>query len=107
MLRKFSFTVFLMTFWVSVVFAQEGKLTGTVYGSEGEPLGFVTVVIYEGDLVFKGTNTDGNGFLVLIPSLAVCYNVEVRYLQNSESPYEGVTVLTGQTRGYLNITFKE
>ena len=102
MLRKFSFTVFLMAVWVSGIVAQEGKLTGTVYGAESEPLGFVTVVVYEGDLVFKGTNTDANGFFSVNPIPAGVYNVEVRYLQNKKI-ISDVTVLTGQTRN-LTIT---
>lgn len=97
MLRRIlSFTVLTLVFLVAAQ-AQDGKLTGRVISSEGEPLSFATVVVKKGDLVVKGASTDDDGRFSINPIDPGTYSVEVRYLTNVKV-VEGVTVLPGQTR---------
>ncbi len=94
--RIFTFT--LLAF-VSVlgVHAQDGKLTGRVLGSNGDPLSAATVVVFDGELFVKGVNTDDDGRYSINPLVPGNYRVEVRYLANIKT-FEDVPVNAGQTR---------
>lgn len=97
MLRRiFSLTVLTLVF-LSAAQAQDGKLTGRVFGPEGEALSFATIVVKDGELVVKGTNTDDEGRFSINPIQPGNYSVEVRYLTSTKT-IENVNVLAGQTR---------
>lgn len=101
MLRRFfSLTVLTLVF-LSAAQAQDGKLTGRVFGPEGEALGYATVVVKDGELVVKGTNTDDEGRFSINPIQPGNYSVEVRYLSNAKT-VENVVVTAGQTKN-LNV----
>ncbi|MDP5169542.1 MAG: carboxypeptidase regulatory-like domain-containing protein [Bacteroidia bacterium] len=86
-------------------FAQDGKLTGRVIGSDGEPLSFATIVVKKGDLVIKGASTDDDGRFSINPIDPGTYSVEVRYLTTTKT-VDDVTVNAGQTRD-LPILFSD
>ena len=97
MLRRLFFLTCLVALATLGAQAQDGKLTGRVFGAEGDGLPFATVVVKSGDLVVKGVNTDDEGRFSVNPIDPGTYNLEVRYLANTKQ-VEGVTVLPGQTR---------
>ena len=97
MLRRIlSFTVLTLVF-LAAAHAQDGKLMGRVLGPDGDPASFATVIVKKGELVVKGTNTDGDGYYSINPLDPGTYNVEVKYL-TSTKVVENVSVLAGQTR---------
>ncbi|MEM7656760.1 MAG: TonB-dependent receptor [Bacteroidota bacterium] len=104
MLRRFIILASLLAGILSTVWAQDGKLSGKVLDKDGAPLGFTTVVVYQGDLVKHGTQTAEDGTFSIQPVLPGTYRVEARYLGTNKS-VDGVTVLTNQTR-QVTITFQ-
>ncbi|GAB4402466.1 MAG: hypothetical protein OHK0039_00510 [Bacteroidia bacterium] len=85
--------------------AQDGKLAGKVLDKDGNPLGFATVIVYSGNLVRYGTQTDTDGRFSIQPVTPGTYRLEARYLGSSVS-VDGALVLTGQTRDVV-ISFQE
>jgi len=77
--------------------AQDGKLSGKVYDQHGQPLPFVTVMVFEGELLRYGAQTDEKGYYSIQPILPGTYRVEARFLGSTQTQ-ENVPVLAGQTR---------
>ena len=95
----------MLTFAFRPLMAQDGKLTGKVLDRDGAPLGFATVVVYSGELVRYGTQTDAAGTFSIQPVTPDEYRVEARYLGASKA-VEGVSVIAGQTRD-ITINFQD
>ncbi|MEO0471333.1 MAG: carboxypeptidase regulatory-like domain-containing protein, partial [Bacteroidota bacterium] len=77
--------------------AQDGKISGTVKGNNDEPLGFVTVLVYDGDLFKYGGKTDEKGFFSIQPVLPGTYKVVAKYLKQTRTK-ESVQVTANQTK---------
>ena len=95
-------------FWLcllSITYAQDGKLSGKVTNQNGEPLPFTTVIVFEGDLVRYGTQTDESGTYSIQPISVGTYRVEFRYL-GAKQVRSDVPIIDGQTR-LLDVSFAE
>jgi hypothetical protein len=105
MLQRLSIFAILLTLALRPLLAQDGKLAGKVLDRDGAPLGFASVVVYSGDLVRYGTQTDAAGTFSIQPVTPGEYRVEARYL-GAKKAIEGVSVITGQTRD-ITINFSD
>ncbi|MEM7512912.1 MAG: carboxypeptidase regulatory-like domain-containing protein, partial [Bacteroidota bacterium] len=95
-------------FWLcllSISYAQDGKLSGKVTNQNGEPLPFTTVIVFEGDLVRYGTQTDESGTYSIQPISVGTYRVEFRYV-GAKQIRNDVPIIDGQTR-LLDVSFSE
>lgn len=81
----------------SLAVAQDGKLAGKVLDENGDPLEFVTVIVYEGELSRYGTQTRADGSFSIQPVAPGTYRVEARYLGSSKTLTD-VTVVANQTK---------
>ena len=95
-------------FWLcllSISYAQDGKLSGKVTNQNGEPLPFTTVIVFEGDLVRYGTQTDESGTYSIQPISVGTYRVEFRYV-GAKQVRNDVPIIDGQTR-LLDVSFSD
>lgn len=97
MKRQILTVVFLWLACCVEILAQDGKLSGKVLDKDGQPLPFVSVVVFEGDLFRYGAQTNEEGFYSIQPVTPGTYRVEARFLGKVQSK-ENVPVLAGQTR---------
>ena len=97
MLPRISFFTILLLVLTGFTFAQDGKLAGKVTDESGQPLEFVTVVVFEGELSRYGTQTRSDGSYSIQPVSPGTYRVEARYLGASKS-ITNVTVVANQTK---------
>ncbi|MEM7374892.1 MAG: TonB-dependent receptor [Bacteroidota bacterium] len=105
MLRRFSILTCFLFGLLQLVSAQDGKLAGKVLNNQGGPVGFTTVVVYEGDLVRYGTQTAEDGTFSIQPVQPGTYRVEARFLGNAKS-LENVVVSAAKTRN-VTINFQQ
>ncbi len=103
MLLKKCCLYFLLVISALTTWSQDGKLAGKVFDENGQEIAFATVIVFEGNLVRYGTQTDDNGAYSIQPISVGSYRVEARYLGTSQS-ISNVSVVEGQTRN-LDITF--
>jgi hypothetical protein len=85
-------------------YAGMGKLTGFVSDRDNAPLGFTTIVLFQGDLVKYGTQTDEDGKFSLQVASGL-YRVEARYL-GSSTTISSVSVPVGLVR-WVSLQFQE
>ena len=84
--------------------AQDGKISGKVTDETGEPAQFARVLLYDGELVVKGAQTDDEGKYSIAPVEPGTYDVEIDHVGN-KTKVTGVIINPNQTRT-LDITFK-
>ncbi|WNJ20158.1 TonB-dependent receptor domain-containing protein [Pontibacter sp. G13] len=97
MLRRFSTLSLFLLMICHWAVAQDGKLAGKVLDKDGLPVSFATVVVFDGELVKHGGQTDAEGTFSFNPVAAGTYRVQARYLGNVKA-VDGVSVVSGQTR---------
>ncbi|MEM9936003.1 MAG: TonB-dependent receptor, partial [Bacteroidota bacterium] len=105
MLQRIRLVGIFWLYLLSVMYAQDGKLTGKVSNQNGEPLPFATVIVFEGDLVRYGTQTDNTGVYSIQPISVGTYKVEFRYL-GAKQIRSDVPIIDGQTR-QLDVRFTD
>jgi outer membrane receptor protein involved in Fe transport len=105
MLHRISLIVLFLTIFAQASFAQFGKLKGKILDEAGNGIEAVTVVVFDGELVKYGAQTDASGNFSIQPVSPGEYRVEARYLGGRKS-LEGVSVISNQTRDIV-ISFKD
>ncbi|MEM6261636.1 MAG: carboxypeptidase regulatory-like domain-containing protein [Bacteroidota bacterium] len=105
MLQRISLLLALLLPFAGQLMAQDGKITGTVFDENGDPLAFATILVYQGDLFINGARSAEDGSYSIQPIEAGTYRIKTRYL-TTDKEIRDVVVNTGQTR-FLDISFAE
>lgn len=102
-MKHFIFTFLLLAH--SLLFAQDGKITGRVLDSKGLLVEAATVIVLLGETAVNGAITDDQGVFSIQPVEPGTYNVRVEYL-DWKKEITGVTVLSGSTIDLGEIQFQ-
>lgn len=105
MLRKITCIAFLLAIAAQVSWAQDAKISGKVTDVDGNPLGFATVLVLDGDKVKHGTQTDPSGAFSIQPVDAGNYKIVASFTGDKTEPID-IFVVAGQTRN-IDLSFKQ
>lgn len=87
----------MLTAFVQLMRAQDGKLSGRVFDDKGMPAPYATVMILKGDEIVNGANADDQGAFEIQPVEPGTYDVQAEII-GATVKLTGVTVNSGQTR---------
>ena len=105
MLRKISVFTFFLAIIAQVSWAQDAKISGKVFDLEGNPLPFATVLVFDGETVRYGTQSDQAGFFSIQPVDAGNYQIQARYTGDATDRID-ILVVAGQTR-LIDLRFRK
>lgn len=104
MLPRLSLLFILILALFQTAMAQDGKLAGKVLDEDGQPLAFVSVLVFDGEEYRYGTQTQEDGTFSIQPVTPGTYRVEARFLSRTKTLTD-VSVIANQTRN-LSISFE-
>ncbi|MEM9985489.1 MAG: carboxypeptidase regulatory-like domain-containing protein, partial [Bacteroidota bacterium] len=104
MLPRISIFFILLLAFSQGLMAQDGKLAGKVLDEDGQPVGFVSILVFQGDAYRYGTSTAEDGTFSIQPVTPGSYRVEARYLGRNKTVTD-VSVIANITRD-LVISFE-
>ncbi|MFN0201894.1 MAG: TonB-dependent receptor domain-containing protein [Bacteroidia bacterium] len=105
MLRRFSLFLIVLITLGQLALAQDGKITGKVLDSSGQPAPYAAVMLMQGETVVNGAYTDDNGVYSIQPVEPGKYDVKVQVLEVVQM-VTGVEVNVGETRN-LDVAFQQ